>query len=84
MPRRAGPHRRTASASLSPEGRLFRDYYDLEALKQHLEDLSPRDSKVIDEYVTAIRSLLGRDFMGEMMMGSAGGKLRGAACVLAS
>lgn len=57
----------------SPDGKLFRDYYDLETLKQHLEDLSPRDSKLIDEYVRAIRSMLGKDFMGEMMMGSAAG-----------
>jgi phytoene dehydrogenase-like protein len=68
----------------SPEGKLLRDYYDLEALKQHLEDLSPRDSKIIGEYITAIRSLLGRDFMGEMMMGSAAGKLRALPAMLAS
>lgn len=64
------------TAVLSPAGKLFRDYYDLETLQRHLEDLSPRDTKVIDEYIRAIRSLLGPDFMGEMMLGSAAGKLK--------
>jgi phytoene dehydrogenase-like protein len=60
---------------LSPEGTLFRDYYDLDTLTQHLQDLSPRDSRVIDEYVKSIRSMIGRDAMGEMMMGSTAAKL---------
>jgi phytoene dehydrogenase-like protein len=69
---------------LAPDGTLFRDYYDLDTLTHHLQDLSPRDSKVIDEYVKAIRFLLGRDFMGEMMMGSTLGKLKALPALLAS
>jgi phytoene dehydrogenase-like protein len=69
---------------LSPEGRLFQDYYDPQALRQHLENLSPRDSRVIDEYVRAIRSMIGRDAMGEMMMGSIAGRLLALPALLSS
>lgn len=70
------------AAVLSPEGALFRDYYDLETLTHHLQDLSPRDSRVIDGYVKAIRSLIDRDFLGTMMMGTAGAKVKALPALL--
>ncbi len=55
---------------LSPEGKLFMDYYDLDRLEEHLHQLSPLDSRAIDEYVKAIKNFTRSDVMGEMMMGS--------------
>lgn len=83
MPRELVRTRDCVSVS-SPDGKLFQDYYDLDALEQHLKELSPRDTKAIDEYVGAIRSMVGRDSMGEMMMGSVGGKLKVLPAMLSS
>ena len=83
MPRELVPTQECVSVA-SPSGKLFRDYYDPQTLQQHLEDLSPRDSKTIEEYVRAIRSMVGRDHMGEMMMGSTVGKLRALPALLTS
>jgi phytoene dehydrogenase-like protein len=55
---------------LSPDGKLFRDYYDLNKLEAEMLRLSPADSKPIKEYIRAIRLLAGKDVMGEMAMGS--------------
>jgi phytoene dehydrogenase-like protein len=59
---------------LSPDGKLFRDYYDLEKLEAHLLDLAPADAKAIKDYIRGIRAFTGRDFMGEMMVGTGGGR----------
>ncbi len=83
MPRDLVPTRECASVA-SPDGKLFRDYYDLQTLQQHLADLSPRDSQAIEEYVRAIRSMVGKDHMGDMMMGSAFGKLKALPALLSS
>jgi len=56
---------------LSPDGRLFRDYYDLEKLELHLKDLAPGDAKTIDLYIRGCRSFAGPDFFGDLMLGSA-------------
>ncbi|HSB06002.1 MAG TPA: NAD(P)/FAD-dependent oxidoreductase [Thermodesulfobacteriota bacterium] len=56
---------------LSPDGRLFIDYYDLDWLEEHLNRLSPVDSKAIQEYVRAIKGFTKGDLLGEMMLGSA-------------
>lgn len=61
---------------LSPDGKLFMDYYDPDKLKEHLHQLSPADSKVIDEYVKAIKGFSKSDLMGELMMGSAWGLVK--------
>lgn len=50
------------------DSRMFIDYYDLEKLKKHLCELSPRDTDVISEYVSAIQYLGRHDMMGEMVM----------------
>lgn len=54
----------------STDGKLFRDYYDLNKLEDHLLQLSPSDSKAIREYINAIKLFSGKDVMGQMMMGS--------------
>jgi len=55
---------------LSPEGKLFRDYYDLEKLEAHLLELAPADGRIIKDYIKGIRTFTGKDVMGEMMLGS--------------
>ncbi len=59
----------------APDGRLFIDYYDLEKLEKHLNELSPQDHDLIHEYVVAIRYLAANDLMGEMVMGGISGVL---------
>ncbi len=61
---------------LAPDGRLFRDYYDLDRLESHLKDLAPADAKAIDEYIRACRSFAGHDLLGDLMLGSAGEKVK--------
>ena len=75
---------RECAAAVSPEGRMLFDYYDLEALERHLRELSPRDGRVIDDYVKAIRTLVNRDYWGEAMMGSAAGMLKTLPALLSS
>ncbi len=55
---------------LSPDGRLFRDYYDLDRLESHLRDLAPGDAPAIAAYIRGCRAFVGNDFVGEMMLGS--------------
>jgi phytoene dehydrogenase-like protein len=60
----------------SPDGKLFVDYYDLERLEQHPLRLSPPDSRVIREYINAVKVFRGKDVMGEMILGSMRSLLR--------
>lgn len=55
---------------LSADGKLFRDYYDLDRLEDHLDQLSPGDSQNTKEYVGAIRTFSKSDALGDMMLGS--------------
>ena len=55
---------------LSPDGKLFMDYYDLDKLEAHLNQISPADKKIIREYIGAIKLFTGKDLMGEMVQGS--------------
>jgi phytoene dehydrogenase-like protein len=55
---------------LSPEGKLFSDYYDLERLEAHLCELAPSDERPIVSYIRGIKSFTKGDPMGEMMLGS--------------
>lgn len=61
---------------LSPEGKLFRDYYDLGKLEAHLQELAPGDTKVIKDYVKGIRAFCRKDIMGELMLGSAAARVK--------
>ena len=64
---------------LGPDGRLFRDYYDLERLRAHLLDLAPGDAPAIDSYLRACRALAGRDLFGDLLLGSGAGRARALA-----
>jgi phytoene dehydrogenase-like protein len=55
---------------LSPDGRLFRDHYDLGRLEHHLLDLAPGDEKPIRDYLRGIRAFSAPDVLGELMFGS--------------
>lgn len=56
---------------VSPEGKLFNDYYDPDRLREHLNELAPKDTKIIQEYINGIRLFEKVDIMGEMMVGGA-------------
>jgi phytoene dehydrogenase-like protein len=68
---------------LSPEGKLFRDYYDLEKLETHLHELAPSDSPAIKAYIRGINVFTGGDILGDMMLGSTGARLRAVPAMLA-
>ncbi|MCK9357599.1 MAG: NAD(P)/FAD-dependent oxidoreductase, partial [Dehalococcoidia bacterium] len=53
---------------LSPDGKLFRDYYDLERLESHMHELAPVDRRMIRDYVKGIRATAKSDAMGKVMM----------------
>jgi phytoene dehydrogenase-like protein len=72
MPREMARTEECASVA-SPDGKLFKDYYDPGKLEAHLKELSPADEKVIDVYVKAITKFARTDFSGEAMMGSRAG-----------
>jgi len=61
---------------VSPEGKMFNDYYDLERLERHLKELSPTDARVIEDYVKAIKMAAENDFLGESMLGSKWGLIK--------
>jgi phytoene dehydrogenase-like protein len=69
MPRRLVPLQECVSV-LSPEGTLFRDYYDLELLESHMNELAPGDGRVIGDYIRGIRTTAQSDVMGRMMLGT--------------
>jgi len=69
VPREFVPTRECVSV-LSPKGKLFIDYYDLEMLESHMNELAPFDRRVIHDYVQGIRSTAKSDAMGTMMLGS--------------
>ena len=69
MPRRMVKLEECTSV-LAPDGRLFRDYYDLAKLESHLKDLAPGDAKAIDEYIAGCRSFTKRDLFGDLMLGT--------------
>ncbi len=56
------------TAVTSPEGKVFRNYYDPVKLRNEMVRLSPSDSRLIDSYVKGIRSV-GKSGMSETMLG---------------
>jgi len=68
---------------LSPDGKLFRDYYDLDKLETHLHELAPADSRVIKDYIKGIRAFTGKDVLGELMLGSTPAKFKALPALLA-
>lgn len=61
---------------ISPEGKLFNDFYDPERLRDHLNELAPKDARVIRDYVGGIKPFEKVDIMGELMMGGVSGVLK--------
>jgi phytoene dehydrogenase-like protein len=57
------------TAVLSPEGKMFIDYYDREILREHLKELSPADNTMINNYIDAMKPFADRDVWGELMLG---------------
>jgi len=60
----------TCVSVLSPDGKLFRDYYDLDRLESHMNELAPSDRRMVRDYTDGIRSVARSDAMGKMMLGS--------------
>jgi len=69
VPRDFAPLRECVSV-LSPEGTLFRDYYDPELLESHMNAIAPNDRTAIRDYVNGISTTAKSDAMGKMMMSS--------------
>ncbi len=69
MPRRLVPVEECVSV-LSTDGKLFRDYYNLELLESHLNGIAPDDRRMIDDYIHGIRTAAKSDTMGRMMVGT--------------
>lgn len=67
---------------LSPDGRLFRDYYDLEKLEAHLIELAPADSGVIKDYIRGIKAFTKDDVLSELMLGSTTARYKALASML--
>lgn len=57
-------------AVASSDGKMFFDYYDVDKLREHLLNISPKDSKIISEYIEAIKYLAKNDLVGDMSLGS--------------
>ncbi len=60
---------------LSPDDRIFYDYYDVNRLEEHLNAFSPLDSHVTKQYIRAIKAFSKRDIWGELIMSGGGGFL---------
>lgn len=75
MPREVAYTKECVSV-LSPEGKLFTDYYDPERLRDHLNELAPKDTRVICDYVKGIKLFAKVDIMGELMLGGVSGALK--------
>lgn len=75
MPRELAYTKECASV-VSPEGKLFTDYYDPERLRDHLNELAPKDTRVIRDYVKGIKPFAKVDIMGELMLGGVSGGLK--------
>lgn len=71
MPRGLIPTRECVSVE-APDGRMFNDLWEPELLREHLNQLAPEDSRVINEYVRAIPIFAKEDFSGDLMMGFRG------------
>ena len=69
MPRELVPLRECVSV-LSADGKLLRDYYDLERLESHLNEMAPADHTMIRDYISGIKAAMKSDAMGAIMAGS--------------
>ncbi|MBN2027685.1 MAG: NAD(P)/FAD-dependent oxidoreductase [Actinobacteria bacterium] len=67
---------------VSPEGKMFNDYWDPDELESHLKELSPRDAEPIEDYIKGIRVFAREDFMGRAMYGGKVDMLKAAVKLL--
>ena len=58
------------TAVASPDGKIFVDYYSLEKLKETLLELSPADSKMIEQYIASIKVFTNEKISDAMDSGS--------------
>ena len=58
------------TAVASPDGKMFVDYYNLERLRNTLLELSPADSKMIEQYTRAIKAFDNKSIEDAMNSGS--------------
>jgi len=58
------------TAVASPDGKMFVDYYDLERLRNTLLNLSPADSKAIEQYIGGIKAFANNKIDDAMNSGS--------------
>jgi len=56
-------------------GKAFTVYSDIEKLEKHMKELSPADTRLIEEFTKAIRKFSGQDIFGAML-GGLGAKLK--------
>ena len=68
MPREIVPLEE-CTAVVSSDGKMFIDYYDPAKLKETMLELSPADSKLIEEYVKSIKAF-NKNNMTDMMLGT--------------
>jgi len=61
---------KACTAVASPDGKMFVDYYDLEKLRETLLELSPTDSKIIEQYIRGIRAFANDRISDAMDSGS--------------
>jgi phytoene dehydrogenase-like protein len=66
MPRELVPVEE-CTAVVSPDGRMFIDYYDLEKLKDNLLKLSPADEKAVQQYIGDIKAFASNN-VGDMIL----------------
>lgn len=65
-----------------PDGRTFRDYWNLDELEEHMLGLVPGDAKAVRSYIRALKALRGADLFGGLATGSPG-KVAKAVALLA-
>jgi len=58
------------TAVVSPDGKMFVDYYDLGKLKNTLLKLSPADSKAIEQYIRSIKAFSNNKISDTILGGS--------------
>ncbi len=74
MPRPLQRTRECVSA-VSPAGRYFHDYWDLDELEGHLHGIAPRDGRVIRQYLRGLRACARHSLMEAALSGSPLGTL---------
>lgn len=63
------------ASAVTPDGKYFHDYYDLEELEAHMKELSPQDADLVDQYLEGIRFFQINDRFSDLLMGKLWQKL---------